>query len=174
MPKRLGYPRSPASKRDRIAGSEIFNKATRNEASRNDAVGQDPAGNTGVSITLSGTAIAGGVLESEIVTGGETVIITLSGAIWNSIIGDDNSVTDALIAAITGNLADAAGWNAEVSIVHGNVVRTSDTVVTITLPASASYSITSGDETVTVDVPSVCLAKGSAPDAKTFVVTEGS
>lgn len=174
MPKRLGFPRNEASRRDRIAGREIFNSATRNIKSRNDAVADNPTASIGRSYALTGTAIAGGVLESEIVSGGETVIITLTGAVWHADIGSDNPITDALIAGITGNLSDAAGWNAEMSIAHGNIARTSDTVLTITLPAAGSYSITTGDETVTVDVPPFCVEKGYNMSTKSFVITEGS
>ncbi len=126
-----------------------------------------------VIIALTGTAIAGGVLESEIVTGSETVIITLTGDTWVASIGSDNAITTAFLAAITGDLADAAGWNAEVTLVHGNLVRTSPTVLTLTTPAS-SYAITSGNETVTVAPTVLSLTGGIVPVVKTFVITEGS
>ena len=174
MPKSLYSPRNERSRADYISQREIFPGA-RNHKSRNDMIGNDPYPSPNVTFVLTGTAIAGGVLESEIVTGGETVIITLTGDTWVPTIGADNAITTALIAGITGDLEDAAGWNAEVAITHANVARTSDTVVTITLPAAGSYSITSGDETVTVDIPAVALTKNDKPaTTKTFVITEGS
>lgn len=123
-----------------------------------------------VTITLTGTAIAGGVLESEIVTGGETIIITLAGDTWAATVGDDNAITDALIAGITGDDEGGNGFNDEVTVVHGNVVRTSDTIVTVTLPAAGSYAI-AADETVTVDVPAVAVAGGVPPEPKTFDIS---
>ncbi len=127
-----------------------------------------------VSIALTGTAVAGGVLESEIVTGSETVIITLTGDTWVATMADDNAITTAFLAAIVGDLADAAGWNAQMTLVHGNIVRTSSTILTLTLPATAGYSITTGNETVTVAPQAASLTGGIVPDPKTFVITEGS
>ena len=127
-----------------------------------------------VSIALTGTAVAGGVLESEIVTGSETVIITLTGDTWVATIGADNAITTAFLAAITGDLADAAGWNAEVALVHGNLVRTDANILTLTLPATVGYVITSGNETVTVAPTVLSLTGGIVPVVKTFVITEGS
>jgi len=176
MPRRLVYPRSEASRRDRIAQHEIIHGAPRNHKARNDAIAGAPYSGVSFSVALTGTAIAGGVLESEIVTGGETVIITLTGAEWVATIGADNAITTAFLAAITGNLADAAGWNAEVALVHGNLARTSATVLTLTLPATAGYSITTDDEEVTVAPPasSIVQTKGQVPVPVRFTITEGS
>ena len=127
-----------------------------------------------VIIALTGTAVAGGVLESEIVTGSETVIITVTGDTWVATLGADNAITTAFLAAITGDLADVAGWNAEVALVHGNLVRTNSTTMTLTTPATAGYSITTGNETVTVAPQALSLVGGIAPVVKTFVITEGS
>lgn len=163
MSRSMRYPRTEASRRDRIAQHEIIHGAPRMHQARNDAIAGNPHGFAGLTATLTGTAIAGGVLESEIVTGGETIIITLTGGdIWHPLIGADNAITDALIAGITGDDEGGTGFNDEVTIVHGGVARTSDTVVTITLPASSGYDI-AGDETVTVVVPAVALTKGQAP-----------
>jgi len=107
--------------------------------------------------TLSGTIIAGGVTEAEIVTGGETIIITLSDNKWHADIAADNARTTALIAGIVGSDIAGTGWNDEVAITHTNVVRTSDTIVTITTPAAGSYAI-AADETVTIIIPKEALA----------------
>ena len=57
----------------------------------------------------------------------------------------------------------ALGWNAKVRDleVATAVVRTSDTVVTITLSASATYNITA-QETITVTVPASAVNFGVA------------
>ncbi len=103
---------------------------------------------------LTGTAVVGGVTEAEIITGGETIIITLTNAFWDSSVGSDNAITDALIAGIDSDGVEATGWDAEVkaNIDFNDVAATTDQIVTITLPASASYSI-SADETITVTIP---------------------
>jgi hypothetical protein len=167
-------PRMEQARADWIAQREIIKPAARNHQSRNDMLARTPFVDSavgGVDFALSGTAIAGGILESEVVTGSETLIITLTGDTWHPDVGSDNAITTALIAGITGDDVGGNGWNDEVSIAHGNVARTSATVVTITLPATAGYAI-AADETVTVDIPGSALAKGIAPvDTVTFDVT---
>ena len=105
------------------------------------------------SATLSGT-VTPSATEAEIVSGGKTLIITLSNELWDVNVGADNAITQALIDGIDADGAESTGWDAAArpAIDHTNVVRTSDTVVTITLPAVGSYNI-SADETVTVTVP---------------------
>jgi len=127
-----------------------------------------------VSIALTGTAITGGVLESEIVTGSQTVIVTISGDTWAATLAADNAITTAFLAAIVGDLADAAGWNAQMALAHGDITRTTANILTIILPATAGYSITTGNETVTVPVQADAVSGGIVPVSKTFVITEGS
>ena len=112
---------------------------------------------------VTGTIVAGGVHEGEIIAGGETIILTLTGDEWVATAGDDNAITTAIIAGITSDGAEAAGWNAVVkaNMVHGDITRTSATVLTIVLAAEATYQITA-DETVTVTIPATALAAGSA------------
>jgi len=59
--------------------------------------------------------------------------------------------------------SEAAGWDAKVkpNIPLANIVRTSDTVCTITLQAQSDYNITA-QETITVTVPSTALTGGDA------------
>lgn len=170
MPRRMTYPRNEQSRRDRIAQHEIIRGIPRSHKARNDAIAGNPYGNAALAVALSGTAVTGGLLEAEVVTGSETIILTLVGDTFAEDIGGDNALTTALIAGITGDDVGGTGWNDEVAIVHGNVVRTSSTVVTITLPASASYAI-AADETVTVAVPASSVTKGIAPASSTFDVS---
>lgn len=171
MPKRFVMPRTAKSRGDYVSQREIINRqgAARNHLSRNSSIAVATAGqlaNGSISVALTGTAIAGGVLESEIVTGGETLIITVTGDQWVPTAGDNNAITTAIIAGITGD----GDW-ANVPLAHGDIARTSDTVLTITLPAAASYAIT-GNETVTVAIPAAALKKGMTPTSSpTFVIT---
>jgi hypothetical protein len=66
-------------------------------------------------------------------------------------VGQDNAITTALINGIDSAQVEAAGWDAVVKIglTFNDVTRTSATVVTVTLPAFATYDITAA-ETVTV------------------------
>jgi len=127
------------------------------------------------SAALSGTAVSGNVLESEVVAGGETIIITLSNCEWEATVGDNNALTTALIAGIDSAQSEANGWDAEVKadLDHTDIVRTNDTVVTITLPAEAAYAITA-NETITITVPDSCITStGTTPVASpTFLVLE--
>lgn len=72
-----------------------------------------------------------------------------------------NDRRQAIIDHIVSAQSEANGWNAKrPSIPVTAVVRTSSTVVTITLPAIASYDVTS-DEHLTVTVPGEALTGGS-------------
>jgi len=175
MPKRMRFPRNEASRRDKIAGREIYNAATRNIKSRNDALAGSPFPAGGVTVAFTGTAISGGVTEEMMVTGSETLILTLTGDTWHTDIGADNSITDALIAGFSTAEAEAAGFIAQIvggdgALAFGDIVRTSDTAVTITLPASASFAL-AADEVVTMDIPGVCTSKGLNPASATFTLT---
>ena len=91
--------------------------------------------------------------------GGETLIITLTNDTWDPTVGADNAITTALINGIDSAQAEAAGWDAVVKtgLTFNDVTRTSATVVTITLPAFATYEITA-DETITVTVSATAVA----------------
>ena len=127
-------------------------------------------------VTMTGTAIAGGVTEAEIVTGGETIILTLANGKWAANTTAFNAARQAMIDGMDSAEAEAAGWDAEVKAneVVGAVVRTSDTVVTITLTAAGSYVVTA-DENITVTIPAALMeAQLNSLGAGTFVVSEGA
>jgi hypothetical protein len=111
---------------------------------------------------VSGT-ITASATESDIVAGGRTLVITLTNDTWDATIGANNAATTALINGLDSNGVEAAGWDAVVkaNLTFNDVVRTSDTVVTITLPAEAGYDITAA-ETITVTVPATAVSGGAA------------
>lgn len=126
---------------------------------------------------LTGASGAGGgsfpATEAEIVAGGETIVLTLTGfADWVA----DGATFDAqrqnIIDGMNSAQSELTGWNNEVrdkQLVAG-VVRTSDKVVTITLDAQAAYDISPGaNETITVTIPESALA--NQPIADDIVVT---
>ena len=124
------------------------------------------------SIAITGSLSDGG-LEAEIVAGGETVVITLTNVKWITLASGFNTYRQNIINGMDSDGAGANGWDARVKTGIGvsNVVRTSDTVVTITFPAISLYSITSS-ETVTVTVPAAALMYGALIVASpTFVMT---
>jgi len=120
---------------------------------------------TGATAVLTGTS-EDGLTESEITTGGETIIITLTGDTWKAAgTGPIGSTADtqAIIDGLDAADSQATGWNAEVrdKEVTTAVVRTSSTIATITLTASGSYDITT-NETITCTVPTAALVTGAA------------
>jgi hypothetical protein len=86
-----------------------------------------------------------------------------------------DDIRQAILDGIDSAQSEAHGWDVErTNIPVTAVVRTSDTIVTITLPALSAYSITA-DETLTVTVPAAALAGGSAIVATpTIAVAEGA
>lgn len=116
------------------------------------------------SAAISGTA-GDGATESQIVTGGQDITITLTDTTWVAAGAAFDSVRDDIINGLTSAQSEATGWNNQVKgtllLNLGSVVRASDTVVTITLPPVANYSITA-DETVTVTVPASATEAGVA------------
>lgn len=90
-----------------------------------------------------------------------------------------NDIRQDIIDGLTSSGAEAGGWNAQVrdTLDVTAVVRTSDTIVTITLPAFPAYAITA-PEIVTVTVPGVAVAGGdpivATPAFQISVVTSGT
>ena len=120
---------------------------------------------------LTGTAAAG-LTEAEVVTGGGTIIITLTNDTWVATVGADNAITTALIAGIDGDVAAGTGWDAKVKAVtaFGDVTRDSATQVTVVLPAGTDYAI-STDETITVTLPATALTISASAVVATPTIT---
>jgi len=126
----------------------------------------------GASAAITGTTVPSAT-ESEIVTGGETIIITLTGDTWVALGATFNAERQAIINGLDSAQSEGTGWNNVVQATQGvtGVVRTSDTVVTITLDAFGTYDITA-TETITVTVPATAVDGGNALIATpTFQVT---
>lgn len=120
-----------------------------------------PSASVTASAAISGTVTAS-ITEADIVTGGKTIIITLTGDTWIAAgAGSFDLQRDEIIAGIDSAQSEANGWDAVVKAGQSlaGVVRTSDTVVTITLDAFASYDITS-QETITIIIPGTALVGG--------------
>jgi hypothetical protein len=110
------------------------------------------------SAAITGT-ITASVTEADIVAGGKTLIITLTGDTWIAAgAGSFDLQRDEIIAGVTSAQSEATGWNLVPKALQSlaGVVRTSNTVVTITWDAFATYNITA-QETITVTVPGTAL-----------------
>ena len=134
---------------------------------------------TAATAAVSGT-ITPSTAETAIVTGGKTIIIDLTDDTW---VPDDGSFNDLvrqeIIDGITSAMSESTGWNNEVrdkqSATSTEVVRTSDTRVTITLDAQAVYAITAA-EVITVTVPAEALVTSTQAvvGAPVIVVTNST
>jgi len=125
-------------------------------------------------VTVSGTITENlspaGSLESQVLGSPElTIILTLDGTTWVPASGspnfDDNR--QAIIDGFDSDGIEKRGWNTEIrdALNVANVVRTSDTVVTITLDATdiGDYSIIT-DETITFTLePSTHIDASASP-----------
>ena len=113
--------------------------------------------------SASGTIIPGGCTESEVVSGGKTIVITLSGDEWVAEGATFDAQRQNIIDGMDSAQAEAAGWDAVVKALLPvtAVVRTNATTVTITLtdfdgdPYTA-FGITA-NETVTVTIPATAV-----------------
>lgn len=105
---------------------------------------------------LTGTVTT--AIEADIVAGGKTIILTLTNDTWVTSGATFDGQRANIIAGLTSAQSELLGWNNVVKALQGvsGVVRTSDTVVTITLDAQITYQITA-PETITVTVPSTAL-----------------
>ncbi len=129
-------------------------------------------GTGSITIALTGTATAS-ITEADIVAGGKTIILTVTNDTWVADDGTFAAQRQNIINGIDSAQSEAAGWDAEVKAKQavGGVVRTSDTVVTITLDAQAAYNITA-TETITATIPATALVGNAAVvAAPTFAIT---
>jgi len=127
----------------------------------------------GVSAVLTGTAVPT-ITETDVVTGGKTIIITLTGDTWIAAgAASFDLQRQNIINGIDSAQSEATGWDLVPKALQSvtGVVRTSNTVVTVTLDAFATYNITA-TESITVTIPGTALTGGNAVVATpTFTVT---
>ena len=113
--------------------------------------------NTGFTPSPKATITVPALTEDQIRAGGQTIVITLTNDSWLAA-GPFDAERQNIINGLTSAQSEALGWNNVVKALQGvaGVVRTSNTVVTITLDAQATYDITAL-ETITVTVPHTAL-----------------
>lgn len=119
-------------------------------------------------VTLSGT-VTPSVIETTFATTTHTLIVTISGAIYDATLGANNSVTTDFINAITSNKAEFFGFNS-FTFDFNNVTRDSDTQATLTM-TNLFLGITES-EVVMVNLPaSVFQGPVTPPMGKSFTIT---
>lgn len=131
-----------------------------------------------VTAVLSGT-VTSGFTELDVVAGGDTIILTLSNDTWVASGATFDGQRQNIIDGLVSDGSELNGWDNELIGTGGSgsldvtdVVRTSDTVVTITLPADAQYNITA-NETITATIPATALevSASAVVASPTFTVT---
>lgn len=117
---------------------------------------------TAPTVALTGT-ITSLTQASDIVAGGKTIILTVTGDTWVASGATFDAQRQNIINGMVSAQSEAHGWNNEVKAKIGvsDVVRTSNTVVTITLDAESAYAITAPD-VITLTVPATALILGAA------------
>lgn len=130
-------------------------------------------GQQAVTAVTTGTAEPS-LTESEVVAGGETIIITITGDTFVAAGAVFDATREYFFSFLDSDVGGTNGWNQLIRD-NGNVtdvVRTSDTVVTITLSAYAAFTITV-DNNISVTVPLEALVLSSTPLASSpgFIVT---
>lgn len=125
------------------------------------------------SVAASGTLVTDlETFEADIVAGGKTVILTLTNDTWVAAGTAFDAVRDDIIFSITADGSEGSGWNnVRTTIPVTDVVRTSNTVVTITLTAVPTYSVNS-NEILTIKAPALALTGQStltAPEQATIL-----
>jgi hypothetical protein len=137
---------------------------------------QPPGWQPGEEIAPPGTVVltlSVGTLTEEIINrGGEEIILTLNGDTWVTFGATFDAQRQTLIDALTSQQSEATGWNAEVrdKEVVTAVVRTSDTVVTITLSPASNYEILNSETISPVFVPGSVLTSGVPAETAGFTV----
>ena len=126
------------------------------------------------SCSVTGTLQSAGATESDIVTGGKTLILTLTNSTWRNMPAAD--LATAFQALLTGDQdGNTSGWDDEKATIlaSGTVVRTSSTVMTITLAAAATYDIAAGETVALANLDTTVLESGNGitPDDVSYSIT---
>ena len=103
-------------------------------------------------MALGGTLV--GDNEIDVRAGGATVTLTLTDDTWLAAGAAFDAERQNVINGLVSAGAEANGWNnvVQAGLAVTDVIRTSNTVVTITLPAFVAYDI-AAVETITATVP---------------------
>ena len=120
-----------------------------------------PAAAAGTTATLTGTITTAD--EADIVAGGKTIILTLTGDTWVAAGATFDAQRQPILDGLTSAQTETTGWNNEVrdKEVVTAVARTSDTVVTITLSAQSGFDITA-DDNITDTIPAAALVTSAS------------
>ena len=102
--------------------------------------------------------------ETDNKAGGKQTIITMTSDTWQVTGIPFNQIRQIVLNGVTSAQTEITGWNKEVRDKESitSVIRTSNTVVTITWSAAPSYDVTQ-NEVITVIVPDEALVSSTSP-----------
>lgn len=121
-----------------------------------------------VSAVISGTLA---FTEADVVAGAKQTIVTLTSDTWVAAGTPFNQIRQIVLNGVISAQSEVTGFNVEVRAKEPvtSVVRTSDTVVTITWTAAPDYNIAL-DETITVTVDDEALVLSANPVTATPII----
>jgi hypothetical protein len=151
----VAHPTAPDAKLDLHTGIKLFNLyPVVDYTSLSLDIGTVAASSTGTAVVHP--AIDG----ADIVAGGKTLILTLYNDTWVASGATFDAQRQNIIDGITSNKSETNGWDAEIALTRiiavANVVRTSDTIVTITFVLDTIYDVTERELISTV-IPASAL-----------------
>ena len=110
-------------------------------------------------VELTGTVTTSTVLDSDIQSGGKTIILELTDDTWVTAGATFDAQRQNILDGLVSNKNETNGFNAQ-NFAVTDVARTSSTVVTITLSAEATYDIVQTEE-ISITVPASALTTSS-------------
>lgn len=118
-------------------------------------------------VVLTGTVVPTDA-EADIRAGNRTIIMTVGNGTWATSGANFDAERQGIISGLVSAGSETGGFNVQVRprIPVGNVVRDSDTIVTITIPAVATYQI-ENEETITATIPTSAIVGASDPTVAT-------
>jgi len=126
------------------------------------------------SANLTGTLLTGTLLETNIVSGSKTLVITLTDGQWVTDIETNSTKRNALFTGLVAS-AETSEWAKVLTALQAAgqaaIVRNDNATVTITLPAVSTYNI-ANNQYITMDIPAACIsgAKAALRAQQTIIV----
>ncbi|MEW9121932.1 MAG: hypothetical protein AB2421_04400 [Thermotaleaceae bacterium] len=120
-----------------------------------------------IGATLSGTLLTAPTREGDIKTGGKTMVIDLTDGTWVGDVATNLHIREKIFEGmVPTSEADAAGWNKVVDALKATasaITRNTGSRITITFPAVADYTLTSGVQSIRMTLPPEAVVDNENP-----------
>lgn len=133
-----------------------------------------PAAAAAPTAAITGTAV-GSNTESSIAANNKTLIITLTNGTWLTAGASFDAQRQAILDSFVSDVTEANGFNEErANVALSNVVRASDTVVTITLNDMSAIDVAETHTISNTGIPAAAIdgASAAVTPPETFTITE--